>query len=240
MAREVAYAVSKGALLQATLTLADELADRGITVNTINPGPTDTGWGLADEDPSSSMPFGRWGEPDDAARPRRLAVHRRCALDHRSDDRLGRRLPALEEQVIRRRTAARRRLRRRRRADEMPSTTSGPGLRNQCGSVLWGNALRPERRRLEPLPRGVDASGRRRGGRAIARGRLAPPRGLVLGMNRPNAVVTGVASRRYRLCDCTAHHVSAGEAVTSDAWRFSPLVRTWEGLAHLRLPSHAS
>src|SRR5215470_12564567 len=68
MAREVAYAVSKGALQQATLTLADELADRGITVNTVNPGPTDTGWGLADKDPAPAMPFGRWGEPDDAAR----------------------------------------------------------------------------------------------------------------------------------------------------------------------------
>jgi len=68
MAREVAYAVSKGALQQATLTLADELADRGITVNAVNPGPTDTGWGLADRDPAAAMPFGRWGEPNDAAR----------------------------------------------------------------------------------------------------------------------------------------------------------------------------
>ena len=68
MAREVAYAVSKGALQQATLTLSDELADRGITVNAVNPGPTDTGWGLAGHDPARTMPFGRWGEPDDAAR----------------------------------------------------------------------------------------------------------------------------------------------------------------------------
>jgi 3-oxoacyl-[acyl-carrier protein] reductase len=68
MAREVAYAVSKGALQQATLTLADELADRGITVNAVNPGPTDTGWGLAEHDPAPLMPFGRWGETDDVAR----------------------------------------------------------------------------------------------------------------------------------------------------------------------------
>ena len=68
MSGEVAYAVSKGALQQATLTLADELADRGITVNTVNPGPTDTGWGLAERDPRGAMPFGRWGEADDAAR----------------------------------------------------------------------------------------------------------------------------------------------------------------------------
>lgn len=68
MSREVAYAVSKGALQQATRTLADELADRGITLNTVNPGPTDTGWGLAERDPRPAMPLGRWGEPDDAAR----------------------------------------------------------------------------------------------------------------------------------------------------------------------------
>jgi 3-oxoacyl-[acyl-carrier protein] reductase len=66
MPREVAYAVSKGALQQATATLADELADRGITVNTVNPGPTDTGWAIGDAGPQ--MPFGRWGEPEDAAR----------------------------------------------------------------------------------------------------------------------------------------------------------------------------
>jgi 3-oxoacyl-[acyl-carrier protein] reductase len=68
MPGELAYAISKGALLVATATLAEELADRGISVNCINPGPTDTGWGLADIDPTPRMPAGRWGEPDDAAR----------------------------------------------------------------------------------------------------------------------------------------------------------------------------
>ena len=68
MTREVAYAVSKGALHQATKTLADELIDRGITVNTVNPGPTDTGWEISSWDPRPAMPLGRWGEPDDAAR----------------------------------------------------------------------------------------------------------------------------------------------------------------------------
>ena len=68
MAREVAYAVSKGALAIATATLAEELAASGVTVNCVNPGPTDTGWGLAELDPKPRMPFGRWGEPDDAAR----------------------------------------------------------------------------------------------------------------------------------------------------------------------------
>lgn len=68
MTGEIAYAVSKGALHQATKTLADALIDRGITVNTINPGPTDTGWGISAQDPRPLMPLGRWGEPDDAAR----------------------------------------------------------------------------------------------------------------------------------------------------------------------------
>jgi 3-oxoacyl-[acyl-carrier protein] reductase len=68
MTSELEYAVSKGALHIATTTLADELADRGISVNCVNPGPTDTGWGLAEHDPAARMPAGRWGEPDDAAR----------------------------------------------------------------------------------------------------------------------------------------------------------------------------
>ena len=70
MAREVAYAVSKGALQQATLTLADELADRRITVNAVNPGPTDTGW-ISDELRAVLLPqmgLGRLGRPEDAAR----------------------------------------------------------------------------------------------------------------------------------------------------------------------------
>jgi 3-oxoacyl-[acyl-carrier protein] reductase len=69
MPGEIPYAVSKGAIHQITLTLADALADRGITVNTINPGPTDTGWASAElkEQLRQSWPRGRWGSPDDAA-----------------------------------------------------------------------------------------------------------------------------------------------------------------------------
>jgi 3-oxoacyl-[acyl-carrier protein] reductase len=44
------------------------LIDRGITVNAVNPGPTDTGWDIAGRDPTPAMPLGRWGNPNDAAR----------------------------------------------------------------------------------------------------------------------------------------------------------------------------
>jgi 3-oxoacyl-[acyl-carrier protein] reductase len=69
MAAEVAYAISKGAIQQATATLADALADRGITVNTVNPGPTDTGYASpsAHAAVTAQMPAGRWGRPRDAA-----------------------------------------------------------------------------------------------------------------------------------------------------------------------------
>ncbi len=69
MASEIPYATTKGALHQLTWTLSDALTDDGITVNTVNPGPTDTGW--ADEDLTSSvadrLPRGRWNTPSEAA-----------------------------------------------------------------------------------------------------------------------------------------------------------------------------
>ena len=67
---EIAYASSKGALAAITLSIADELADHGITVNCVNPGPTDTGWAnpALTAAVTKQMPAGRWGEPDDAAR----------------------------------------------------------------------------------------------------------------------------------------------------------------------------
>jgi len=70
MPGEIAYAASKGALAAVTLTLADQLADRAITVNCVNPGPVDTGWatpGLLAA-AADRMPAKRWGEPDDPAR----------------------------------------------------------------------------------------------------------------------------------------------------------------------------
>jgi 3-oxoacyl-[acyl-carrier protein] reductase len=70
MRDEVAYAASKGALWSITATLADELADSGITVNTVNPGPVDTGYATTETRAAvaSRFPAGRWGEPDDPAR----------------------------------------------------------------------------------------------------------------------------------------------------------------------------
>jgi 3-oxoacyl-[acyl-carrier protein] reductase len=70
MPGELAYAASKGALVEVTASLADALADRGITVNTINPGPTDTDYvdRATRERVARRFPAGRWGAPDDAAR----------------------------------------------------------------------------------------------------------------------------------------------------------------------------
>ena len=70
MPGELAYATSKAALVGITATLADVLADRGITVNTVNPGPTDTDYvdQATRERVARMFPAGRWGTPDDAAR----------------------------------------------------------------------------------------------------------------------------------------------------------------------------
>ena len=74
MTGEVAYAASKGALASITQTLADQLADRGITLNTVNPGPVDTGYAAFADQPDvheivrRHFPRGRWGVPDDPAR----------------------------------------------------------------------------------------------------------------------------------------------------------------------------
>lgn len=70
MPGEVAYAAAKGALAEITMTLSDELADSGITLNTVNPGPVDTGY-LDDrswEYVRPMFPLGRFGQPDDPAR----------------------------------------------------------------------------------------------------------------------------------------------------------------------------
>ena len=70
MPDELAYAASKAGVELLTRSFAALLARRGITVNCVNPGPTDTGWADPDlfERVRARFPTGRWGTPDDAAR----------------------------------------------------------------------------------------------------------------------------------------------------------------------------
>src|SRR5690554_725122 len=76
MRGEVAYAASKAALAGVTPTVAAELLDVGIILNTINPGPVNTGYldtDGTDRDLSGieawrqRTPFGRFGAPSDTA-----------------------------------------------------------------------------------------------------------------------------------------------------------------------------
>ncbi|MDN3027706.1 SDR family oxidoreductase [Streptomyces sp. S.PB5] len=70
MPGEIAYALQKGALASITRSLSTTLAERGITVNTVNPGPVDTDYltGEVYDAVAARFPAGRWGMPDDPAR----------------------------------------------------------------------------------------------------------------------------------------------------------------------------
>lgn len=77
MPGEIAYAASKAALAGLTASVADHLVDRRILLNTVNPGPVNTGYlddDTADrpletlQDVLAHFPSGRFGEPDDPAR----------------------------------------------------------------------------------------------------------------------------------------------------------------------------
>ncbi|MDT7845210.1 SDR family oxidoreductase [Streptomyces justiciae] len=70
MPGEIAYALQKGALASITRSLSTTLAEHGITVNTVNPGPVDTDYltGEVYEAVAARFPAGRWGMPDDPAR----------------------------------------------------------------------------------------------------------------------------------------------------------------------------
>ena len=69
MPGEVAYAAAKGAIADITLTIADQLASEGILVNTVNPGPVDTGYLTPDmwQVVRNKFPLGRFGKPQDTA-----------------------------------------------------------------------------------------------------------------------------------------------------------------------------
>ncbi|MBI5670158.1 MAG: SDR family oxidoreductase [Chloroflexi bacterium] len=70
MPDELAYATTKGAVEAFTVSLATGVAHKGITVNAVDPGPTDTGW-MSDDLKAwvlAHTPQGRVGTPDDAAR----------------------------------------------------------------------------------------------------------------------------------------------------------------------------
>ncbi|WP_369387846.1 SDR family oxidoreductase [Streptomyces sp. CG1] len=70
MPGEIAYALQKGALASVTRSLAGPLAEHGITVNAVNPGPVDTGYATGEVHAAvaARFPGGRWGLPDDPAR----------------------------------------------------------------------------------------------------------------------------------------------------------------------------
>lgn len=69
MSDNLAYAASKAALAGATWSVADDLVSKGIVLNTINPGPVNTGY-LDDAPPAvlELFPLRRLGEPQDPAR----------------------------------------------------------------------------------------------------------------------------------------------------------------------------
>jgi 3-oxoacyl-[acyl-carrier protein] reductase len=70
MPGELAYAASKGAITAFMRSLAKEVGSKGITVNAIDPGPTETGW-MSEELKASLIEqsaIGRLGRPEDAAR----------------------------------------------------------------------------------------------------------------------------------------------------------------------------
>ena len=70
MREELAYGMTKGAIEVFTRSFAAGVGHKGITVNAVNPGPTDTGW-MTEELKRELLPkfaAGRLGQPEDAAR----------------------------------------------------------------------------------------------------------------------------------------------------------------------------
>jgi len=69
MPEEIAYAITKGAIETLTQTLASTLAEKGITINAVNPGPNDTGWmdKKMKQELMNRFPMKRIGQPSDTA-----------------------------------------------------------------------------------------------------------------------------------------------------------------------------
>ena len=70
MLGELAYVATKGAIDAFTISLAAEVGHKGITVNAVGPGPTDTG-NMQEEARgrlAEKFPTGRVGRPEDVAR----------------------------------------------------------------------------------------------------------------------------------------------------------------------------
>lgn len=70
MPNEIAYAITKGTIETLTKTLCHEIASLGITINSVNPGPNDTGWMDENlrETLMSKFPMNRMGTPEDTAK----------------------------------------------------------------------------------------------------------------------------------------------------------------------------
>ncbi|MBS6196070.1 MAG: SDR family oxidoreductase [Clostridiales bacterium] len=70
MISEIAYAVSKHAIICICEQTAAALGTQNIQVNCVNPGPTDTGYAFGEVHKAlaEKFPSGRWGMPEDVAK----------------------------------------------------------------------------------------------------------------------------------------------------------------------------
>lgn len=70
MPGELAYVASNGAIEAFVMSVAPDIGPLGITINAVDPGPTDTGWMSSELQKAllPRFPLGRIGRPDDAAR----------------------------------------------------------------------------------------------------------------------------------------------------------------------------